>query len=89
MITIRSMFIASATIATVACGPTDVGNPIDVDFALYNTRNASSSRLDSTNGFRGGPGDITIQEAWIAVERVSLRDAVNCNGNAEVDLIGP
>lgn len=54
---------------------TDVGNPIVVDlqFAAYGLALAEA----------------TVAEATIAVERVRLRPAADCEGGAEIELEGP
>ena len=79
--------VAFCAATAAACGGTDVGNPVvDVDFPLYN----DSFEDEGGNGTLRAVGETTtLTEAWMAVERIRLRDAVNCNGNAEIELVGP
>ncbi len=72
--------------ACSACTGTDVGNPVvDVDFALYN-----EDFEDQGTAAQPAPGEtISVTDAWVSVDRVRLRDAANCDGNAEVELTGP
>jgi len=74
-----------ALVAT-ACTGTDVGNPVvDVDVAIYD-----ESFPPADGATRRGGGDlITLTAGWVAVERVRLRDAADCDGDAEVELVGP
>lgn len=69
-----------------ACTGTDVGNPVvDVDFELYN-----ESFVDDGAATLWAPGDtIELTEAWMTIGRVRLRDALNCNGGAEIERLGP
>jgi len=54
---------------------TDVGNPVTVDleFASYGRETAAA----------------VVERATVAVERVRLRPAANCEGGAEIELEGP
>ncbi|NNE35846.1 MAG: hypothetical protein HKN13_11440, partial [Rhodothermales bacterium] len=66
-----------------SCTGTDVGNGIvDVDFAVYDS--SESSALAAA-----APPGLTITSAWVAVERVRLRDAASCEGETEAEFIGP
>lgn len=67
--------------ALTACTGTDVGNPItDLDFALYSEEFPPE---DATAG-----GLVSIDEAWVAVDRIRLRSAADCNGGAAIELEG-
>jgi hypothetical protein len=66
--------LAAAAAALTACTGTDVGNPaVDVQFAAYNLSSA----------------DTTVAEATMRVERIRLRPAADCDGDAEIEIAGP
>jgi len=68
------------------CTGTDVGNGVvDVDFALYDSSNGSSAKERSS----AAPDGLMVSEAWVAVERVRLRAADNCDGDTENEFVGP
>ena len=66
--------LAAAAALAAACTGTDVGNPaVDVQFAAYNLTVA----------------DTTVAEATMQVERIRLRPASDCDGDAEIEIEGP
>lgn len=69
-----------------ACTGTDVGNGIvDVDFALYDSKESAGG----TARAQAAPDGLSVDNAWVTVERVRLRDAASCDGETEVEFIGP
>ncbi len=82
-------FLSALLFAFAAgCSGTDVGNLVDIDFAVYNAPvPADQARAESAH--LGGVGDITVTAGWLAVERIRVRDAATCQGDAEIDIIGP
>jgi hypothetical protein len=57
----------------LSCG-TETGNPVvDLSFALE----------------QAPVGGDEITGAWVSVERIRLRNAADCNGSAEVEILGP
>ena len=54
---------------------TDVGNPVVVDLAF--------------TAYPLAVGDAAVEAATIAVERIRLRPAADCEGGAEIELAGP
>jgi len=54
---------------------TDVGNPIEVELAF--------------TAYDLVAGEVVVDQASIAVERIRLRPADDCEGGAEIELAGP
>lgn len=69
-----------------ACTGTEVGNPVDVDFTLYEEE--FDPDAPPASALRAA-GLITITEAWLAIDRVRLRSAAACDGEAEREFEGP
>lgn len=70
----------------LSCG-TDVGNPVvDMKFSIYDS--GSSATFDKGIAHIAPPG-LLIDKAWVAVERIRLRDATNCEGNSRDEFEGP
>jgi len=80
---VRRWLVASALAAGCGIGNgdgvgttgTDVGNPIEVDLAF--------------TAYDLSIGDVTVEQASIAIERIRLRPAADCEGGAEIELAGP
>jgi hypothetical protein len=70
-----------------ACTGTEVGNPVDIDFTLYEEMFDPDAPTEASA--RGGSGLVTITEAWLAIDRVRLRSAAACDGEAEREFEGP
>ncbi len=70
----RPFTLLAAAAALAACTGTDVGNPaVDVHFAGYNLT---------------GP-EAAVDQAIMQVERIRLRPADDCDGDAAIEIDGP
>lgn len=76
--------LAIAVLLPTSCAGTDVGNGfVDVDFALYDSAESAAAALNAA------PAGLAVTNAWVAVERVRLRSAASCEGDSELELVGP
>jgi hypothetical protein len=78
----RAALAAAAAIAGCDAGGggvgatgTDVGNPVVVDLAF--------------TAYPRAAGAVAVDAATVAVERIRLRPATDCEGGAEIELAGP
>ncbi len=73
-----------------ACTGTDVGNGVvDVDFAIYDSNASMTSALSSDAVSYAAPAGIVVTSAWVVVERIRFRDASNCDGDNQLEFVGP
>lgn len=75
-------------LAAAACTGTDVGNPVvDVELALYEPSFPAEPAAAARTTVRPGEAaTVTIEEAWVAIDRVRLRAAAACEGQAELEI---
>ena len=77
------------------CTGTDVGNPrVDIDVSLYDSTTSqvaseAGASAAVSPGARAVPAGFTIDQAWVAIDRIRLRDAADCDGSSEIELEGP
>lgn len=69
----------------IACTGTDVGNgAVDVDFAIFDSKEEAGSAARAV-----APDGVTLGEAWVAVDRLRLRQGDDCSGGTEHRFDGP
>ena len=74
-------------LASIACTGTDVGNP-QTDGGIPGIDAASPVVLSLDFALHNQQA-MPVRAAWLAVERIRLRSAAACDGEARVDLEGP
>ena len=80
----RSCLVVIAALTSTGCSGTDVGNPsVDVRAALV------AVDFPEEGASEPGSARARIQQAWISVDRIRMRPASNCEGDAELELEGP
>ena len=74
----------TALILAASCTGTDVGNGvIDIDVDVH------GEIPEPPTAFAPAAGSASVNEAWVSVDRIRLRDAVTCDDQTELDLRGP
>lgn len=84
---LSSLCVSLSLASLTGCAGTDVGNPVDMDFTLYDTRDPGGG-----GALRARPAvdeGLVITDAWVSVDRIRLRDAAACDGSAEIEVLGP
>lgn len=59
---------------------------MDMDFALYDSDESTSS---AKSQLAVAPAGLSVDNAWVVVERIRLRDATDCDGGTQDEFIGP
>ncbi len=83
----RTILVVLAPFALAACIGTDVGNPPATTELGFEP--ASDEETRTATGALSLPNDYEIEEAWLAIDFATLRDADDCARSGDTDSIGP
>ncbi len=84
----QTALVGLFSLAVLACTGTDVGNPVvDLDFSLHESEVAGGTVAREI--WAGAVPGLTLDEAWVVVDRIRLREGSDCSGQAEFELRGP
>lgn len=83
----RIIIAALAPFALAACVGTDVGNPPATTEITFEPE--VESETATATGALSLPNDYQIEEAWIAIDYATLRDADDCARSGDTDAVGP
>lgn len=78
---------AIAPFALAACIGTDVGNPPATTEITFEP--STEEEVATSTGALSLPNDYEVEEAWIAIDYATLRDADDCARSGDTDSVGP